>query len=101
MTRWKTSLICGVLIPLAYLVILVNLASLLGDQEAALLKLPVSWSSYIYYYFFPLDPHRELIMLDGFEDGNIYSLIFGNVLGYSIVIYALLWLRDKIENDFP
>jgi hypothetical protein len=101
MKRLKVSIICGLSIPLGYLLLLSALAPLVGDQGTALLLLPLSWPSHIYYYFFPLDPHRELIMLDGFEMGNIYSLIFGNVLGYSILIYALLCLRDKIEDSFP
>ena len=100
MKRVLLSIIGGILLPLLYLVlwtILWNLGErgstfqLRVELARPILIFPLSWASHIYFYFFPPDP--DFHMFTGLEFGNIASVIIGNFLLYSILIYAVLSLR--------
>lgn len=101
MKRWHLSVIGGFLIAFCYGFISGRLAPFVNGDAYAILRLPIAWPSYIYYHFYPLDPHRELIILDGFENGNILSVIFGNVAVYSLLTYAFLSWRAGRAKRLP
>ncbi len=100
MKRVLLSIIGGILLPLLYLVLSAILLNL-GERGSAfqmwvesvrpVLIFPISWASYIYFYFFPPDP--DFLMFAEFAFGNIVSLIIGNFLLYSILTYAVLCIK--------
>jgi len=94
--RLQLSLVGGILIPFCYSFVTSRLP--ISHENIELLLLPVSWPSYVYYHFYPLDPNRELIIFDGFETGNILSLVLCNVIVYAALTYALLSWRDKSKK---
>jgi hypothetical protein len=90
------ALVGGIVIPLGYFFITSRLP--LSHDNIKLLLLPVSWPSSVYHHFYPLDANHELVIFDGFETGNILSLVLWNVIVYSALTHALLfWLANSKE----
>jgi hypothetical protein len=102
MRRIGLSIVGGILLPVAYIVLLlalINIASfvfrlsghgtplqVLAESLEPVLSFPISWPSYIYFHYFPPDP--EFIAFTGFEFGNIVSMVAGNFMLYAIVTYC-------------
>ena len=105
MKRVLLSIIGGILLPVAYLILWTALWNL-GERGSAfqtwvesvrpVLIFPLSWASHIYFYFFPPDP--DFVMFTGLEFGNIASVIISNFLLYSILTYTVLSVKTLREK---
>jgi hypothetical protein len=94
MKRWQLSILIGFVIAFGYAVGTDSLTGYVSNDTHTLLRLPVMWPSHLYFYLFPLDPNRKLVLFDELAIGNLLFLIIGNVLVHSLLTYAFLSWRN-------
>ena len=95
--RLRAAALCGIAIPLVYLMILnvIPGLALLPPLMVRALFLPIEWPSLIYFHFNPPDPEQFFAFLSG---GQILSIAVGNFVLYSLLTFAFLYWRGRTKD---